>query len=111
MSRLYHLVRSADWDAAADAYHGSAEDTRDGFLHFSTAAQIVDSAAKHRRGERDLLLIAVDGDRLGDALKWEASRGGQLFPHLYGPLPLAAVAWTRPLPLGDDGLHCFPVLD
>ncbi|MBV1796670.1 DUF952 domain-containing protein [Siccirubricoccus sp. G192] len=108
---IYTLVRAADWQAAAaeGAYRGSADDRRDGFLHFSTAAQLRASAAKHRAGEPDLVLVAVEAAALGTALRWEpaGSRPG-LFPHLYGPLPLAAVRSTAPLPLGADGAHAFP---
>ena len=110
---IYTLVRAADWAAAeaAGAYHGSADDRRDGFLHFSDATQVRASAAKHRAGVPDLLLIAVDPTPLGDALAWEPAAGGKrpgLFPHLYGPLPFSAVATVTPLPLGPDGLHLFP---
>ena len=113
MPVIYHLARAAGWRAAEQAgtYTGTDEDRADGFLHFSTAGQIAESAAKHRKGERDLVLVAVDAAALGDALKWEPARGGALFPHLYGALPLASVLWSRPLPLGDDGLHRFPPLD
>ncbi|MEZ5666718.1 MAG: DUF952 domain-containing protein [Alphaproteobacteria bacterium] len=109
---IYHLARQGDWAAAqgGGGYGGGAQDRRDGYIHFSTAAQIVESAAKHRAGEPDLLLLAVDEARLGDALRWEASRGGALFPHLYGTLAPDAVAWTAPLPLGPDGRHVFPAL-
>jgi uncharacterized protein (DUF952 family) len=110
---IYTLVRAADWRAAeqAGAYHGSANDRRDGFLHFSTAAQLRASAAKHRTGIADLLMVEVAAAGLGEALKWEPASGGSrpgLFPHLYGALPLAAVAQVVPLPLGEDGLHQFP---
>lgn len=113
MSVIYHLARHHEWQAAGDSgvYRGSREDRSDGFLHFSTAAQIATSAAKHRRGETDLTLLAVDSDALGDALRWEPARGGDLFPHLHGDLPLSAVLWSAPLPLGDDGLHQFPALE
>lgn len=109
-SLIYHLARAAEWAAATaeGTYHGSVEDRRDGYLHFSTAAQIRVSAARHRAGEAGLLLIEADADRLGEALKWEESRGGALFPHLYGPLPLTAVLRTAPLPLDEAGLHQFP---
>jgi uncharacterized protein (DUF952 family) len=83
---------------------------RDGFIHFSTAAQVRETAAKHFAGTEDLMLIAVDADALGDGLKWEVSRGGDLFPHLYGELSLAAVRWVKPLPLGIDQRHVFPEL-
>lgn len=110
---IYTLVRAADWHAAeqAGAYHGSADDRRDGFLHFSTAAQLRASAAKHRAGIPDLLMVEVATVALGAALKWEPASGGSrpgLFPHLYGALPLSAVAQVVPLPLGEDGLHQFP---
>jgi uncharacterized protein (DUF952 family) len=108
---IYTMVRAADWRAAeaAGAYHGSADDRRDGFLHFSTGDQLRASAAKHRAGERDLLLVEVDPASLGAALRWEraGSRPG-LFPHLYGALPLSAVRAATPLPLGPDGTHAFP---
>ena len=83
---------------------------RDGFIHFSTAAQVQETAAKHFAGARDLLLVFVDTARLGDRLRWEPSRGGALFPHLYGPLDLAAVVRVTPLPLGANG-HEFPPLE
>ncbi|RKQ68193.1 uncharacterized protein (DUF952 family) [Oceanibaculum indicum] len=110
---IYTMARAADWRSAeaSGQYDGSANDKADGFLHFSTAEQLPGSAAKHRRGETDLMLVAVEAARLGDALKWEPARGGQLFPHLYGSLPLALVDSASPLPLGPDGLHIFPPLD
>ncbi len=113
MSLIYHLAKAAVWSAARHSgkpYTGSAEDTADGFLHFSTADQIVESAARHRAGERDLVLLAVETDGLGAALRWERSRGGAEFPHLYGALPVTAVRWAKPLPLGPDGRHDFPDL-
>ncbi|MBT6094003.1 MAG: DUF952 domain-containing protein, partial [Rhodospirillaceae bacterium] len=87
---------------------GSSQDKADGFIHFSTASQVIESAAKHRTGQDGLLLLTVDVGALGDALKWEPSRGGQLFPHLYGDLGVDAVVRADPLPLGDDGNHVFP---
>jgi uncharacterized protein (DUF952 family) len=112
-SLIYTMVRFADWQAAValGEYCGSAEDRRDGFLHFSAAAQLRESAARHRAGEADLLLVAVPSATLGPALRWEAASGGSRpgrFPHLYGPLPLAAVKSVTPLPLDPDGAHCFP---
>ena len=111
--RIYTMVREADWRAAERAgfYAGSADDARDGFLHFSTAGQIRASAAKHRAGVADLWLLEVDATRLGDALKWEPASGGGrpgLFPHLYARLPLAAILSATRLPLGADGAHRFP---
>lgn len=113
MSVIYHLAREAGWRDAtrSGTYTGTAEDRADGYLHFSTADQVAGSAAKHRRGETGIILVAVDTERLGDALRWERSRGGALFPHLYGALPMASVLWSKPLPLGRDGLHRFPPLD
>ena len=110
---IYTLVRAADWQAAqaAGAYGGSADDARDGFLHFSTAAQLRATAARHRAGVADLWLLEADAAALGGALRWEAASGSSrpgLFPHLYGALSLAAVRRAVPVPLGDDGVHRFP---
>jgi uncharacterized protein (DUF952 family) len=91
-------------------FAGAPVDARDGFIHFSTADQARETAAKHFAGASDLTLVAVDADALGGALKWEVSRGGDLFPHLYGTLPLAAVLWAKPLPLDSDQRHVFPEL-
>lgn len=82
-------------------------DLADGFIHFSTAAQAAETAAKHFAGEHDLWLVAFDSDRMGEALRWEPSRGGQLFPHLYRTLGRDEALWARPLPL-EDGRHVFP---
>ena len=110
---IYHICKKPEWAKAeaAGLYHGSSQDRDDGFIHFSAADQVVASAAKHRAGQTDLVLIAADSGALGSALRWEASRGGALFPHLYGPLPVAAVRWAGDLPLGPDGRHSFPPLD
>ena len=91
-------------------YDGSDVDRRDGFIHFSTAAQAAETAAKHFAGQSGLMLVAVDGEALGRALKWERSRGNDLFPHLYAALPLSAVRWARPLPDEIDGRRAFPEL-
>ncbi len=109
---IYHLARAEEWHESgpSGAYAGGAHDRRDGFIHFSTSGQIAESARKHRSGEADLLLLAVDAEALGKALRWETSRGGVLFPHLYGPLPPAAVVWSLPLPLDAQGRHVFPEL-
>lgn len=112
-SLIYTLVRAADWEAAqaASAYRGSADDRRDGFLHFSTARQLRATAAKHRAGVADLWLLEADTAALGDALRWEPASGSSrpgLFPHLYGPLPVAAIRRAVPVPLGADGVHRFP---
>jgi len=109
---IYHMCRRGEWQAAErlGVYHGSSQDMADGFIHFSTAAQIETSAAKHRAGQDDLVLLAVAPAGLGAALRWEASRAGELFPHLYGALPLERVRWARPLLLGPAGRHVFPQL-
>jgi uncharacterized protein (DUF952 family) len=109
---IYHMCRREEWRRAEaeGSYGGSSQDQTDGFIHFSTAAQIVESAAKHRAGQTGLVLIEVDPAALGAALRWEPSRGGALFPHLYGRLPLAAVRRVVDLPLGGDGRHAFPPL-
>jgi len=109
---IYHMCPSEAWTAAlaAGTYSGTAQDQADGFIHFSTKDQIVESARKHRAGQHSLVLVAVDAERLGDRVKWEEARGGQLFPHLYGPLDPAESASVRPLPLGPGGLHVFPEL-
>ncbi len=110
---IYHVCRAEEWRAAETrgSYAGSTQDAGDGFIHFSTAAQIVESAARHRAGQSGLVLLAVDPAALGAALRWGPSRDGQLFPHLFGALPCSAVRRVAPLPLGDDGRHVFPALE
>jgi uncharacterized protein (DUF952 family) len=112
MRIIYKICPQSLWhDAeAAGSFAGAPIDLQDGYLHFSTAAQVRETAAKHFKGQDDLLLIAIDADSLGDALRYEPSRGGDLFPHLYTSLPLSAVLWIKPLPLGQDGQHLFPDL-
>ncbi len=107
---IYHMCRREEWLAAraAGQYAGSSQDQADGFIHFSTADQIVESAAKHRTGQSGLVILEVEARLLGPALRWEASRGGALFPHLYKALPTAAVRRVADLPLGPDGRHLFP---
>ena len=109
---IYKICPAALWREAerAGVFHGSAVDRRDGYIHFSTARQVGETAAKHFAGERDLLLVAVDAAALGPALKWEPSRGGALFPHLHGALDVGAVRGVEPLPLGADGRHIMPEL-
>ena len=106
---VFKILATEEWRAAeaAGAFAGSAIDRADGFIHFSTADQAPETAAKWFRGHDDLMLVAVDADALGEKLVWEPSRGGALFPHLYGSLPLSSVLWSRPLPLGSDGRHAF----
>ena len=112
MTVIYKICDKASWRAAErdGLFRGAPVDARDGFMHFSTAGQVAETAAKHFGGVSDLVLVAVDADVLAPALAWEPSRGGDLFPHLYGALPLSAVLWTKPLPCGPDGRHIFPEL-
>ena len=109
---IYKICVTSLWRAAeaAGAFAGAPVDHADGFIHFSTAAQVAETVARHFAAARDLVLVAVDADALGPDLCYEPSRGGALFPHLYGTLPLSAVRWVKPLPLGPDG-HVFPELD
>lgn len=112
MPVIYKICPPSLWRDAerTGAFAGAAIDLEDGFIHFSTAEQAAETAAKHFAGQTDLLLVAVEAEALGDALRYEVSRGGALFPHLYATLPLSAVRWARPLPLGADGRHVFPEL-
>lgn len=109
MTVIFKIVSTDAWRAAeaVGVFAGAPVDLADGFIHFSTAAQVAETAAKHFAGQTELLLVAIDGGSLGDALKWEPSRGGALFPHLYAPLDPRAVLWARPLLLGPDGRHDF----
>ncbi len=106
---IYKILRAHEWAEleAAGESRGAPVDLADGFIHFSTASQLAETARRHFAGAEGLVLAAVETDRLGDALKWEPSRGGEDFPHLYASLPLAAVVWTRPMPL-RDGVHVLP---
>lgn len=110
MSLLYKIVPVALWRAAESAgrFDGAPVDAADGYIHFSSAAQVRDTAARHFAGQADLLLVSVEAQALGPALRWETSRGGALFPHLHAPLDLDAVRAVEPLPLGPDGTHVFP---
>jgi len=107
---IYKIFRAPEWAALErdGATAGAAVDLADGFIHFSTAAQAAETAAKHFAGVAGLVLAAVEADALGPDLRWEPSRGGALFPHLYRPLRRDEVAWTAPLLLGPDGTHQFP---
>jgi uncharacterized protein (DUF952 family) len=106
---IYKIFRRTEWDdfRAAGETQGAPVDLADGFIHFSTAAQVAETAARHFATESDLVLVALEADRLGQDLRWEPSRGGQLFPHLYRPLRLTEVIWDKSLPLGATG-HIFP---
>jgi uncharacterized protein (DUF952 family) len=113
MNLIFKIAGAEEWRLAqaAGVFEGAAVDRADGYIHFSTALQAAETAAKWFAGRSDLVLAAVDAETLGSALRWEPSRGGALFPHLYAPLPLSAVRWTRSLPLGADGRHRFGNLD
>jgi uncharacterized protein (DUF952 family) len=107
--RIYKILRADELAELLEkgATDGAPVDKADGFVHFSTAEQVAETAARHFSGEDRLILAAFEADTMGAALKWEASRGGALFPHLYGPLRLADVLWHAPLPL-EHGAHVFP---
>lgn len=106
---VFKIFRRPEWDAfvAAGQTSGAPVDLADGYIHLSTAQQVTETAARHFAGQSDLVLVAVDAERLGAALKWEPSRGGALFPHLYRRMQAADVVWDKSLPLGAAG-HIFP---
>ena len=106
---IYKIFRRPEWDQLRDTgeTHGAPIDLADGYVHFSTAAQVAETAAKYFAEESDLVLVALDADRLGPSLRWEPSRGGALFPHLYRKLLLSDTLWDKSLPLGATG-HIFP---
>ena len=109
MASIYKIVTAQAWAAAVETgrFDGAAIDLADGFIHFSTREQVQETAAKHFAGQDGLLLVGVAPQDLGDALVYEPSRGGQMFPHLYGPLPTARALFALPLPLRPDGAHDF----
>ena len=110
---IYKICSRSEWDAAVEAgrFDGAPVDIADGYIHFSTAGQVAETARRHFAGQTDLVLVAVDVGALCADLKWEPSRGGDLFPHLYGPLPASAAKSVVALPVGDDGMHQFPSLE
>ena len=112
MRTIYKICPASAWREAErrGAFRGSADDLRDGFIHFSTASQVAETAKKHFYGQTGLFLIAVDADALGDELRWEPSRNDELFPHLYGELDLGAVVQVLELPARSDGNHDIPEL-
>jgi len=107
---IYHMCKLEEWTIAQSTkiYRGSSQDRKDGFIHFSSGTQVVGSAAKHRAGQENLILIEVDAHKLGELLKWEISRNDESFPHLYGDLSLDAVTRSCKLELNEDGMHVFP---
>ena len=106
---IFKIVSEAEWERAVanGVFRGAEIDLSDGYIHFSTSAQVAETASKHFAGRTDLLLVAVNATQLGAALNWEPSRGGDLFPHLYGELNLELVKDARPLPVGENGEHRF----
>ena len=112
MRSIYKICPASAWREAErqGVYRGSADDVRDGFIHFSTASQVAETAKKHFSGQTGLFLIRVDADALGDALRWERSRNDELFPHLYGELDLGAVTAVLDLRARSDGYHDIPEL-
>jgi len=109
ITTIYKISTASLWREAEakGAFIGAPIDLKDGYIHFSTAEQAQETVALHFKGQDDLVIVAVATEPLQDALKWEASRGGQLFPHLYKELPLSAVQWVKPLPMKQDGSHDF----
>jgi uncharacterized protein (DUF952 family) len=107
---IYKICPAALWSEAEakGRFDGAPVDLADGYIHFSTDAQVAETAAKHFAGQDGLLLIAIDDEQLGPALRYEPSRGGALFPHLYAPLDPKAVRWVAPMPLTRDGSHAIP---
>ena len=112
MRTIYKITPASAWREAErrGVYRGSADDLRDGFIHFSTASQVAETARKHYFGQTGLFLVAVDADALGDALRWEPSRNDELFPHLYGELDLGAVTAILDMRARSDGTHDIPEL-
>ena len=110
---IYKILPDALWREAekSGVFAGAPVDLEDGFIHFSMADQVEETAARHFAGQEGLLIAAVDAAALGDELKFEPSRGGALFPHLYGKLDRSKVKWVRALPVGKDGMHRFPKLE
>ena len=109
---IYKILSTQQWSEAVEtgSFNGSSIDIADGFIHFSTASQVQETARKHFAGVSDLLLVAVPADALAHAIKWEPSRGGELFPHLYGPLPVTLATWVKPMLVDADGNPIVPGL-
>lgn len=107
---VYKIVTRVEWEAACrdERFDGSADDRRDGYVHLSAAHQLAGTAARYFRGQHDLVLAAFKTEDLAPLLRWEPARGGELFPHVYGPLATGAALWVKPLPLGPDGVALLP---
>lgn len=110
-SIVYRICLARDWAlaSASGLYAGTPDDARDGFLHLSRECQVAATGAKYFCGKTDLVIVALDVARLGPALRWETSRNGEVFPHLYGPVPATAALWVHPMPLGYDGTPRLPL--
>ncbi len=109
-SVVYKIMTATQWSEfdTTRLFRGAEIDLEDGYIHFSTSDQMMETAKRYFAGRADLILVAVDASKLGAALKFEPSRGGDLFPHLYSPLQIDAVIWAKPLPLNNKGVHAFP---
>jgi len=109
---IYKICSKEEWKIACTTgcFEGAAIDLLDGYIHFSTASQVPQTARLHFKERKGLVLVAVEAKRLGDDLKWEAARGGELFPHLYGTLDVGAATLVSDLPVAADGAHIFPPL-
>ncbi len=112
MTTIYKIENQESWQTAKSTgiYEGSSDDLKDGFIHFSTQQQLQATLDKHYKGKSNLLLIALNSEILGLNLKWEPSRGGDLFPHLYAPLPTTHIMWEKPIIQNDNGTHSIPCL-
>lgn len=110
MPLVYKIISEQEWKTAGDAgeFLGAEIDLQDGYIHLSTAAQVRETVARHFAGRSELLLLTISAEDFGDDMKWEPSRGGDLFPHLYCSLPVNKVLAVDALPMGTDGLHIFP---
>ncbi len=108
--QVFKVTSREAWEAATTLgqFLGAAIDIADGYIHLSTSGQLIETVRKHFRGQSQLVIVTIEIDRLGDALRWEVSRGGALFPHLYGPLPMTAVSAVDELTMDERGEHCFP---
>jgi len=109
MPSIYKICRASDWKEAESrgVFEGSEADFRDGFIHLSALHQVRETARRHFAGQADLVLVAFEAEDFGEKLKWEVSRGGDLFPHVHGVIEVAKARWVEPLPLAATG-HVFP---
>ncbi len=110
MTQIYKIMDKTTWNSAKNIgeFTGSIHDKRDGFIHFSTKEQLAGTLAKHYQGQHELILLAFSANDFGENLKWEPSRDGALFPHLYAPLPTTYVLWEKLLEIAENGTHIIP---